>query len=128
MNNLEPERLDCRWWAGCNAPLCPLDNGLPKAVWYPAEPVCRKQPRPTWVDKQLKVARRSPDNTLFFTVASLSALTSIRRPRGIDPDKITRRKTTRTTTIAPKSRVAGVGKTANAILRGNLSRQGVMAL
>jgi hypothetical protein len=84
--------MDCKYFDGCFAPLCPRDAGIAARTWFPDEDICRagNHPRladiPDWVKRQRKVSRKAaPDG--YFTLAMLKHDCQIRKGiKGIDPN------------------------------------------
>jgi hypothetical protein len=78
--------MDCRYFDGCSAPLCPRDEGIAARTWFPDEPVCRLADVPDWVKRQRRIARKAAPGG-YFTLAMLRhdcrICTGI---KGIDPD------------------------------------------
>lgn len=84
------ENIDqCPSFNSCEAPLCPLHDGLDDAVWYPDEPICgsikHKQP---WIKKQRKIRKYTTDpDRGYFTVNMLQAITKVQKGiKGINPE------------------------------------------
>lgn len=82
---------DCpHWIKGCSAPLCPLENNLEQAVWYPDEDICRSTKHAkgkAWIAKQRKVAKQAERTDQFFNVRTLSRDFVVRKGvLGVDPD------------------------------------------
>lgn len=82
---------DCPYWAkGCSAPLCPLEDNLDRAVWYPDEPICRANKYTKgkdWISQQRKVAKQATRTNLFFTKQMLDRGFVVRKGiEGVDPD------------------------------------------
>jgi hypothetical protein len=82
--------MDCKYFDGCSAPLCPRDEGAKNCTWFPDEDICRLADVPEWVKRQRKVSRKaalgnSPRG--YFTLAMLEQDCHISRGiKGIDPD------------------------------------------
>jgi hypothetical protein len=67
-------QMDCKYFDGCSAPLCPNDAGIADRVWFPDEDICRLADVPEWVKRQRKIAKKAALGcTLrgYFTVAML---------------------------------------------------------
>jgi hypothetical protein len=76
----------CKYFDGCSAPLCPLDEGVTDGTWFPDEDICRQAHVPEWVKRQKKVARKAELGG-YFTVAMLNHDCRITKGmKGIDPD------------------------------------------
>jgi hypothetical protein len=41
--------MDCKYFDGCSAPLCPKDEGIADRTWFPDEDICRLADVPGWV-------------------------------------------------------------------------------
>jgi hypothetical protein len=78
--------MDCRYFDGCSAPLCPRDEGVAERTWFADEDVCRLADVPEWVKRQRKIARKAaPDG--YFTLAMLRHDCRIPQGmKGVDPD------------------------------------------
>jgi hypothetical protein len=77
---------DCRYFAGCSAPLCPRDKGAAGCTWFPDEDICRLVDVPDWVKRQRKILRKAAQGG-YFTFAMLEQDCRISRGmKGIDPD------------------------------------------
>jgi hypothetical protein len=82
--------MDCKYFDGCSAPLCPKDEGVADRTWFADEDICRLADVPEWVKRQKKVSRKaalgsSPSG--YFTRAMLKHDCQIRTGmKGIDPD------------------------------------------
>jgi hypothetical protein len=78
--------MDCKYFDGCSAPLCPRDEGMADRTWFPDEDICRLADVPDWVKRQRKVSRRAAMGG-YFTVAMLKQDCRISKGmKGIDPD------------------------------------------
>jgi hypothetical protein len=78
--------MDCKYFDGCSAPLCPRDEGIADRSWFPDEDICRLKDVPGWVKRQRKVSRKAAEGG-YFTVAMLKHDCQIRKGmKGIDPD------------------------------------------
>ncbi len=84
-------KSECRYFDGCNAPLCPIDEGSIKhCAWFPDEEICRKRDVPEWVKRQKRIAKKV--NYDFergcFTVNMLMRKAQITsKMYGVDPGK-----------------------------------------
>jgi len=81
---------ECPSFEGCEAPLCPLDEGLSDAAWYPDEDICvsRKFPSLHWLKRQKRLRKyKAPASNGYFTKEMLE---NMRRcssgTKGINPD------------------------------------------
>ena len=79
---------DCPSFNGCSAPLCPLDDSLPHAVWYIDEPICGSRLyRMPWIRAQRRIARRGKDTTGYFNVKMLGTVHAVYSSiKGVDPN------------------------------------------
>jgi hypothetical protein len=78
--------MDCKYFDGCSAPLCPRDEGIVDRTWFPDEDICRLSDVPEWVRKQRKVSRKAALGG-YFTLAMLRHDCRICKGiKGIDPD------------------------------------------
>jgi hypothetical protein len=78
--------MDCKYFDGCSAPLCPKDEGVADRTWFADEDICRLADVPEWVKRQRKISRRAAPGG-YFTVAMLKHDCRISRGmKGIDPD------------------------------------------
>jgi hypothetical protein len=78
--------MDCKYFDGCSAPLCPGDEGVADRTWFPDEDICRLSDIPDWVKHQRKVSRKAAMGG-NFTVAMLKHDCRISKGmKGIDPD------------------------------------------
>jgi hypothetical protein len=90
-NNINKDgRMDCKYFDGCSAPLCPRDEGAADRTWFPDEDICRLVAVPEWVKRQRKVSRKAALGCAlsgYFTLAMLEHDCRISRGmKGIDPD------------------------------------------
>jgi hypothetical protein len=82
--------MDCKYFDGCSAPLCPKDEEAADRTWFADEDICRLAAVPDWVKRQRKVSRKaalggSPSG--YFTLAMLKQDCQIRKGmKGVDPD------------------------------------------
>jgi hypothetical protein len=93
--------MDCKYFDGCSAPLCPKDEGVADRTWFPDEDICRagNHPRladaPEWVKRQRKVSRKAAPGG-YFTLAMLKHDCRIcKGMKGIDPDGTDRERAAR---------------------------------
>jgi hypothetical protein len=78
--------MDCNYFDGCSAPLCPGDEGAADRTWFPDEDICRLKDVPGWVKRQRGVSRKAAEGG-YFTLAMLNHACRIPRGmKGIDPD------------------------------------------
>jgi hypothetical protein len=78
--------MDCKYFDGCSAPLCPKDEGAADRTWFPDEDICRLADVPDWVKRQKKIARKAAQGR-YFTLAMLKQDCRISKGmKGIDPD------------------------------------------
>jgi hypothetical protein len=79
-------RMDCKYFGGCSAPLCPKDEGIADRTWFPDEDICRLADVPEWVRRQRKVSRKAARDG-YFTAAMLNQDCRICKGlKGLDPD------------------------------------------
>jgi hypothetical protein len=78
--------MDCKYFDGCSAPLCPKDEGIADRTWFPDEDLCRLADVPGWVKRQRKISKKAAPGG-YFTVAMLEQDCRIPKGmKGIDPD------------------------------------------
>jgi hypothetical protein len=78
--------MDCKYFDGCSAPLCPKDEGAADRTWFPDEDICRLADAPDWVKRQRKVSRKAAPGG-YFTLVMLNQDCRIAQGmKGIDPD------------------------------------------
>jgi hypothetical protein len=78
--------MDCKYFDGCSAPLCPKDTGVALRTWFADEDICRLLDVPAWVKRQRKIARKVVPGG-YFTLAMLKQDCRIcKGMKGIDPD------------------------------------------
>jgi hypothetical protein len=78
--------MDCKYFDGCSAPLCPKDEGAADRAWFPDEDMCRLAAVPEWVKRQRKVSRKAAQGG-YFTLAMLRHDCRIAQGmKGVDPD------------------------------------------
>jgi hypothetical protein len=90
--------MNCRYFDGCSAPLCPKDEGIAERTWFPDEDMCRLICVPEWVKRQRRVSRKAALGCAlsgalgcalsgYFTVAMLKRDCRISKGmKGIDPN------------------------------------------
>jgi hypothetical protein len=72
--------MDCKYFDGCSAPLCPKDEGAALRTWFADEDICRL------VKRQKKGSRKAAQGG-YFTLAMLRHECRIPQGiKGIDPD------------------------------------------
>jgi hypothetical protein len=78
--------MDCRYFDGCSAPLCPKDARSANCSWFPDEDICRLSDVPDWVKRQKKVSRKAAQGG-YFTIAMLKHDCRISKGiKGVNPD------------------------------------------
>ena len=78
--------MDCKYFDGCSAPLCPRDEGAADRTWFPDGDICRLADVPEWVKRQRKVSKKAASGGCF-TLAMLRHDCRIRGGmKGINPD------------------------------------------
>jgi hypothetical protein len=78
--------MDCKYFDGCSAPICPRDAGQEHTTWFPDEDVCRLADVPEWVKRQRRVSKKAAQGG-YFTLAMLKQDCRISKGmKGIDPD------------------------------------------
>jgi hypothetical protein len=78
--------MDCKYFDGCSAPLCPKDEGVADRTWFADEDICRLSDVPEWVRRQRTVSRKAAMGG-YFTQAMLEHDCRISKGmKGIDPD------------------------------------------
>jgi hypothetical protein len=60
--------MDCRYFDGCSAPLCPGDEGIAARTWFPDEDICRLADVHDWVKRQRKVSRKAASGAYFVVL------------------------------------------------------------
>jgi hypothetical protein len=83
--------VDCKYFDGCSAPICPKDPGQEKTTWFVDEDMCRLADVPEWVRRQRKISRKAIPGGYFtrgyFTLAMLKQDCRITKGiKGIDPN------------------------------------------
>ncbi|MDR0760700.1 MAG: hypothetical protein LBF74_11440, partial [Treponema sp.] len=80
------KNMDCKYFDGCSAPLCPKDEGIADRTWFPDEDMCRLADIPAWVKRQRKVSKKAAMGG-YFTLAMIKQDCHISKGiKGIDPD------------------------------------------
>jgi hypothetical protein len=78
--------MDCKYFDGCSAPLCPKDEGIADRTWFADEDICHLADVPAWVKRQRKVFWKAAQGG-YFTLAMLQHDCRISKGmKGIDPD------------------------------------------
>jgi hypothetical protein len=78
--------MNCKYFDGCSAPLCPKDEGVADLTWFPDEDICRLSNVPEWVKRQRKVSRKAALGG-YFTLAMLKQDCHLSKGiKGIDPN------------------------------------------
>jgi hypothetical protein len=78
--------MDCKYFDGCSASLCPKDEGVADRTWFADEDICRLADVPEWVRRQRKVSKKAATGG-YFTLAMLRHDCRISKGmKGIDPD------------------------------------------
>jgi hypothetical protein len=78
--------MDCKYFDGCSAPLCPKDEWVADRTWFPDEDICRLADVPDWVKRQKKISRKAAQDG-YFTLAMLKQDCRISKGiKGVDPD------------------------------------------
>jgi hypothetical protein len=82
--------MNCKYFDGCSAPICPQDSGREKTTWFADEDICRLADVPEWVKRQRKIPRKAAKGGAqggYFTLAMLRHDCRISKGmKGIDPD------------------------------------------
>lgn len=90
----EKERTDltdkqaCKFYAGCEAPFCPLAAESYRGILYPGEEICRSrsQGNLSWIQAQRRLIKANAGG--YFTMAMLERDCILKTGiRGLDPDK-----------------------------------------
>jgi hypothetical protein len=78
--------MDCKYFNGCSAPLCPKDEGIADRTWFADEDICRLADVPAWVKRQRKISKKATPGG-YFTLALIKHECRISKGmKGIDPD------------------------------------------
>lgn len=85
------DNTTCKHYEGCSAPLCPMDNSFPVAVWYADEDVCGTRPyrKERWRRIQHKISKVNKLNPVFgyFAVSDLNTIRRVsKKIKGNNPD------------------------------------------
>jgi len=93
--DMSKARNECRYYDSCSAPFCPLDtvtNG--NAVWFPDEEICIVNEPPYWVERQVKLSKRTKDRDTCYTFGMVKWRCMIKKNiNGIEsPDTLPKQK------------------------------------
>ncbi|MBI2854132.1 MAG: hypothetical protein HYX87_04320 [Chloroflexi bacterium] len=78
--SLPMEPNECRFYEGCDAPLCPLNTNLGRSMWFPGEPICHLRKSADWVRKQRKIALlKDIDASRCFTIRMLEHIARVQK-------------------------------------------------
>lgn len=78
---------ECNSFLTCGAAICPLDDYINDAKYFPSEGICTQYNYP-WIKAQRKIAKRAKDNKTYFTLKMLERNCQIRTGiTGLDPEK-----------------------------------------
>jgi hypothetical protein len=78
--------VDCKYFDGCSAPVCPKDEGIADRTWFSDEDICRLVDVPAWVKRQRKISKKAVPGG-YFTLAMLNHDCRITQGmKGIDPE------------------------------------------
>jgi hypothetical protein len=78
--------MDCKYFDGCSAPLCPKDEGVALRTWFADEDICHLSDVPDWVKRQRKISRKAAMGG-YFTLAMLKQdCRTSKGIKGIDPN------------------------------------------
>ncbi|CAB5110478.1 hypothetical protein D3OALGA1CA_1994 [Olavius algarvensis associated proteobacterium Delta 3] len=77
----------CPSFEECSAPLCPLDPGIEKRVWWVFEPICRSHiyGKNRWIKKQRSIFKRKTKSYLGKPI-TYKALFKASRPQNYTPE------------------------------------------
>ena len=80
--------MDCKYFDGCSAPLCPRDKDIANYTWFPDEDICRLNNSPEWVSRQRRIAHKAEGfEAGYFTLAMLRHGCRIAKGiKGIEPN------------------------------------------
>jgi hypothetical protein len=78
--------VDCKYFNGCSAPLCPKDEGAADGAWFVAEAVCRLADVPEWVGRQREVSRKAAQGGRFTLAMLKHDCQTLKGVKGVDPD------------------------------------------
>ena len=89
-NKMTYKPEDCRMFGKCSAPLCPLDPGSYKRLWFADEPICTSKKNGSglkWMVSQRKIKKKSADPTTCYTLGMLDRHFVVKKGIvGVDPD------------------------------------------
>jgi hypothetical protein len=78
--------MDCKYFDGCSAPLCPKDDGITDRTWFVDEDICRLADVPEWIRRQRKVSRKAALGGCFiFSILNYDCRIT-KGMKGIDPN------------------------------------------
>lgn len=78
---------ECNSYLKCSAPLCPLDENIEEARFFPVEEICT-QYNYAWIRTQRKIAKKTKDATKYFTLKMFKRNCQIKTGiKGLDPDR-----------------------------------------
>jgi hypothetical protein len=73
----------CPYFEKCNAPICPLNPDIEKAIWYSSEEICRNKEfkNLSFIINQKKIAKLNQKHVIqgFFTYTMLNRTLKIRK-------------------------------------------------
>jgi hypothetical protein len=80
--------MDCKYFDGCSAPLCPKDEGVEDRTWFADEDICRLNNSPEWVTRQRRIAHKAGGPEAgYFTLRMLAHDCRIAKGlKGVDPN------------------------------------------
>ncbi len=79
--------MECNSFQNCDAPICPFDDSLELAEWYPLESICTMYHH-QWIKAQRKIAKKAKDDTTYYTYEMLNRNCRINPGiTGLDPEK-----------------------------------------
>jgi hypothetical protein len=78
--------MDCRYFDGCSAPLCPKDKDVADRTWFPDEDICRLADVPEWVRRQRKISRKAAMGGYFILAMLRHDCRISKGMKGIDPN------------------------------------------
>lgn len=82
------DRQNCKFYALCEVPFCPLDPASFKGIWYPGEEICRSRIHGNllWIQTQRKLVKVGTEG--YFTMEMLGRDCILKSGiQGLDPDK-----------------------------------------
>ena len=78
--------MDCKYFDGCSAPLCPRDEGIAARTWFADEDICRLADVPEWSRRQRKVSKKAALGGYFILAMLMRDCHISKGIKGIDPD------------------------------------------